>query len=247
MLPPSRVRAALLAAGLLLPSAAFAQESSAKLSTKTPPAFQLSLAPEATVGGTYRLNDAASGYPIDERFGANYDLGLYLGLGRRVDVGVHYLHTHIGVENESNVAQNNGIESRRALDAALLTGRFFAFRNDWAGIFLGLTAGLGWQSVDHRASLVQQSGSSPVFTKVRCQASGSASLGLGVGLGAQFEVDKGTEFLIQFAGMNNQGSSDTLKDGGVDCASGSGSSTLLMAQMAFRYRFDLGGSSKDAR
>lgn len=230
----SRPLLALLAAGLLCPRAALAQD---KPNPATPAPLRYTLAPEALIGGTARVGDSATGYELDERAAINYALGLYLGIGRRFDVGAQYFHTGIGVETESRVAAGAGVESRRTMDSALLDLRFFAFRNDWAGLFLGLNAGLSWQSVDHSATQVAQPESSPVFSRVSCQASASPRAALGVGVGADFDLDTGASFILRGSGLTNQLSGDTIGD----CAAGAGTTNLLLLQAGFRYRFDLGG------
>jgi hypothetical protein len=233
MRSPLRLRTLLVVAALAAPQAAQAQE--------TPLTF--TLAPEVTAGVAYRANDAATGYPMHERGALGYRAGLYLGIGKRFDVGLLYQHSGIGIEKTTNVATEPGIETRRTLDGLVLEGRYFAWRNSWAGLFLGLQLGLGWQGLDHTATRVEQPESLPRIIKVRCSASGGPGLGLGANLGGEFDINEGTSFLMLLSGTTHRLSSDTLQDGGADCADGAGSSSVFLAQIGFRHRFDLGGSA----
>lgn len=233
MLTSSRLRWLLLTVFFAAPQAALAQDKP----------LQFSLVPEVSAGASFRVNDAATGYPFRERASLNYRLGLALGIGERVDVGVHYLHTGLGTEMTRNVATESGVESARSLDAAVLDARFYVLRGGWVGLFLGFNVGLGWQHVAHIATTVTQPESSPVFTKRRCEADGSAGLGLGVSLGGIFDLDDNNAFLMTATGSTHRLSSDPLESGGTVCADGAGSSLLILTQIGFLHRFDLGGKS----
>lgn len=153
-------------------------------------------------------------------------------------MGVHYLHTGLGNEQTKNVATENGVENLRTLNSVVLDARFFAWRNSWAALFVGLNVGLGWQHVEHSSTTVAQPFSSPTLTKTYCEVTGGPGLGLGASLGGEFDLDDNNAFLMVASGSTNRLSSDTLDK----CTDGAGSSTLLLAQIGFRHRFDLGGA-----
>jgi hypothetical protein len=238
MLLSSYLRPGLAVALLALPRAALAQDPPAEPKGKP---FTLSLAPEFTAGTALRLNEPATGYPLHERVAIHYQMGLYLGLGQRADVGVHYFHAGIGTEKTTDVGVNTGIHTRRTLDGAMLEGRFFAWRNSWAALFVGLQVGLGWQRAEHTVTRVEQPESSPVFTRGRCDVRGGAGLGMGASLGGEFNLGSGASFLVLASGTTNRLSSDPLRDGDAACADGAGTTNLFLGHVGFRYRFDLGG------
>jgi hypothetical protein len=200
--------------------------------------FTLTLTPEASAGPTVRLNDAATGYPISERGAVNYQLGLYLGLGQRADIGVRFLHTGLGVETTTNVATESGVRSRRSMNSGAIDARVFAWRNSWAALFVGFNVGLGWQKVDHTITRVEQPFSAPLVSRSRCEVRGGPGLGLGAGLGGEFDLEENTSFVLSVSGMTNRFSSDPIEG----CADGAGTVNLFLAQIGFLHRFDLGGS-----
>ncbi|MCS6900252.1 MAG: hypothetical protein RMJ98_12200 [Myxococcales bacterium] len=226
---------------MALPRAVLAQPPSKEPKEKP---FALSLSPEFTAGTAIRLNEPATGYPLHERLAITYQLGLYLGLHQRADVGVHYFHAGIGTEKTTDVGVSTGIHTRRTLDGAMLEGRFFALRNSWATLFLGLQIGLGWQRAEHTVTRVEQPESSPVFTRGRCDVRGGAGLGMGASLGGEFDLGSGASFLVLASGTTNRLSSDPLPDDNSSCVDGAGTVHLFLGHIGFRYRFDLRGESK---
>ena len=207
--------------------------------------LKLSLAPEVLLGGTRRMNDLPSGNAIDERYSINYQAGLYLGIGPWVDVGAYWQHTGLGTESPTGYGNLTAIDSRLSLNAAMLEVRLNPIRYDWARLFLGITGGLAWQSVDYRATPIANPAEAGGQTLVKCGATDGPSLGLGASVGGDFDVGAGWEFLLRATGSVYRFSSDTLKNDGNPCATGAGSSTLLQAQLGFRYRFDLGEGTMD--
>ena len=203
--------------------------------------LRLSLAPEVLLGGSVRIGDSATGYAFDERYSVNFQGGLYLGIGPWVDVGAYYLHSGLGTEAVTGTGNLSGIDSRRTLDAAMLEARVNPLRSDWARLFLGVNLGLGWQSVDHRGTPNQgDSGLVDLTVKTKCDATDGPSLGLGGSLGGDFDVGAGWEFLARGSMTVFRFSSDPVKNDGVACTAGAGSSTMAQIQLGFRYRFDLG-------
>lgn len=229
-------------AALLLPRLASAQAA------PPPKPEPMQIGVEALLAGTARLNDTPSGHPVTERQAVGYQIGALFALNRKIDLGLSYAHTGVGVENEHRVGTSNGTETRYLLDTAGLEGRFFPLRGEWARLFLGLQATLGWQSLDHRATVLnQQTVSAPLLTSTRCEASSSSPvLGLGAALGADFDLGGGTFFVLRAAGSTHRLSSSTLNDGDRACAVGAGSTAIFQAQLGFQYRFDLGSGASSA-
>ncbi len=217
------------------PQATPADDSAGK--SAPPPELTLGLGIDGGVFG--RLEGQTEGYASGSRGDIAYGGGLWFAPNRLFTIGLSYQRLGLGSE-ETAPHQAYSVSVQRATDVGWLTGRVYPLRSDTAGLFIQGMFGLSWQALNANGTTLS-SGTPSVApaTGFRCSARGAARLAIGVGVGAEVEVERNLAFIARGELQAHQLSNDPIDLDG--CAEGSGTATVLGAQIGLLYRFDLGG------
>lgn len=218
-----------------MPEATPVDDSAGK--SAPPPELTLGIGIDGGVFG--RLEGETEGFANGSRGDIAYGGGLWFAPNRLFTIGLSYQRLGLGSE-ETAAHQAYSVAIKRATNVGWLTGRVYPLRGDTAGLFIQGMFGLSWQALEANGTSAQ--GGTPYVAPAagfRCNARGAARLAIGVGVGAEVEVERNLAFIARGELHAHQLSNDPMDLDG--CAEGSGTATVLGAQIGLLYRFDLGG------
>ncbi len=191
----------------------------------------------AGLGGVVRLGDPQYG-EVTERAGLTFGAGLLLAPMRAFAVGLAYEHVDLGRET-SGVAESGSFSLTRDLNAIWASLRLYPFAGD-VRPFLGLGAGLVWQSADASGTYASAPFAQTPFT---CEGAGEADFGFSLAAGLEAPL---TERLFLTGDVSFRAyrlTSDPLEgeEQGYTflCAPGAGSVNAFALRAGVAYRFDV--------
>ena len=205
-----------------------------------PPSKTLGL--EGVLGVSGRLGSMSSGYNSAERAGIQYGAGVFFSPYRELALGLSYTYSGFGAE-EFNPSVNDATgKIRRSLHNGMLNIRAYPLRNDTIGLWVGLGAGITWQTATASGAVTTNDFVQP-SRSYQVSAGPDAGLALGAALGMDYDVSNDMAVLASLALTNHRLTSEPLDGSTSPAVPGSGSASQLDFRFAFQYRFDLTGTS----
>ena len=193
------------------------------------------------MGVNSRLDDTSSGYANNEHFGMVVGGGLFYNLNRSFSVGIDYQHAQAGAEQFAPGENFASGKLNRTYNSVFANLRAYPLRNDFIGLWGGLSLGATWQKASASGTMGSQGAFAAQAYKVETDS--AAGLAMGLGVGFDLDVSNDVAFLGSVNLMNHFLKSDSLTTAASDpYVPGSGTSTWLDVRAAFQYRFDLAGA-----
>jgi hypothetical protein len=199
------------------------------------PADPVTLDLTGGLGGIYRAGDAQL-LEVTERAGLTFGAGVLVAPSRYVAVGLAYEHADLGHER-SGVGPFGSIEVERDLNSLWASLRVYLLPPGDLRLFLGLQAGLAWQSADATGALPFDAYATRSFA---CETSAPAGFAFGFGAGIEARL-AGQLFLIGDLGFHAYRlTGDTLaSESGLACAPGAGTVNAFALRAGLAYRWDI--------
>lgn len=227
MPPTTLLVAAISAVVIALPGVAAAQ-------ARRPAPVTLDAA--GSLGGLVRVSDSQR-LDVTERAGLSFGAGLAVSPAPMFAIGLAYEHADLGQE-QSGQGPLGSITVERDLNSLWASIRVFLVPHGDVRPFLGIAAGLAWQSAD--ASGTATFGPDPSSIEpFRCEGRAGASVAFGVAAGVEARL-AGQLFLTGDLAFQGYGlSSDPLDDGLTLCAPGAGTVNAFALRAGLAYRWDI--------
>lgn len=197
---------------------------------------------EGLIGGSTALSEPADGGRVSSPGGLSYHGGLHFALTRRHSVGLSIDSSALATSERQGTSVQVASDTRR-LWLAGLEGRVFPVR--WSGgrLFLGIFAGLAWESARQTAVVDATSGTGTAVVTTTCSGRGDASFGLGLTGGFDFELGNDVSLLGRGLVAGARLPDQPVEAGGRCYVPSGGSPNMLAAQLGISVRFDLSGAN----
>lgn len=201
---------------------------------------------EGLVGGSTALSEPADGGRVSSPGGLAYHAGLHFALSRRHSVGLSFDSSALATSERQGTSVQVASDTRR-LWLAGLEGRVFPVR--WSGgrLFLGIFAGLAWESARQISAIDATSGAGTAIVASTCSGRGDASFGLGLTGGFDYELGSNVSLLGRALLAGARLPDEPVEAGGRCYVPSGGSPNMLSAQLGISVRFDLSGASGPAK
>lgn len=224
-------------------SIAIAQPPPVVVPSSTEKAFAREyLGVEGLVGGSLALTDPADGGRVSSAGGIATHAGAHFALSRRYSLGLSFDSSALGTSERQGSSVQVASDSRR-LWLLGLEGRVFPVRWSNGRLFLGIFAGLAWESARQIAAVDATSGTGTAIVSTTCSGRGDPSFGLGLSGGFDYELGNDVSLLGRALLAGARLPDEPVEAGGRCYVPSGGSPNMLSAQLGISVRFDLSGAA----
>lgn len=196
---------------------------------------------EGLIGGSTALTDPADGGRVSSPGGIAYHAGAHFALSRRYSLGLSFDSSALGTSERQGSSVQVASDTRR-LWMLGLEGRVFPVRWSNGRLFLGMFAGVAWESARQTAA-VDQSGTATAIVTTTCSGRGDPSFGLGLSGGFDIELGNDVSLLGRALLAGARLPDEPVEAGGRCYVPSGGSPNMLSAQLGISVRFDLSGAA----
>ncbi len=197
---------------------------------------------EGLVGGSLVLTEPADGGRMSSSGGMAYHAGAHFALSRRHSLGLSFDSAALGTSERQGSSVQVASDTRR-LWLLGLEGRVFPVRWSNGRLFLGIFAGLAWESARQIAAIDGTSGTATAVAATTCTGRGDASFGLGLSGGFDYELGNDVSLLGRALLAGARLPDEPVESGGRCYLPSGGSPNMLSAQLGISVRFDLSGAA----
>ena len=196
---------------------------------------------EAGLGGSARLGEPSDGGRPSSAGGLAYHAGIHYGWSRRSSLGLSFDSASLGTSDRQGSSVQLASDTRR-LNVLALEARVHAVRWDHGRLFLGLLAGLGWETAHQIAAVDGATGTASAVRATRCSGRSDPSMALGVTGGVDLELGRDVA-LVGRGQLVAARLPDEPVEASENCIIPSGgSANMFSATLGLQLRFDFSGS-----